>query len=68
MKARWSCDCRAVSTVDQVTRTFMPEVATRELTFAQAVAKRLRKRCAEIRGVCILARTLRKAGTPFKVL
>ena len=50
------------------TRTFMPEVATRELTFAQAVREALAEEMRRDKRVCIFGEDVAEAGTPFKVL
>jgi pyruvate/2-oxoglutarate/acetoin dehydrogenase E1 component len=49
-------------------RTFMPEVATRELTFAQAVREALAEEMRRDTRVCIMGEDVAEAGTPFKVL
>jgi len=49
-------------------RTFMPEVATRELTFAQAVREALAEEMRRDSRVCIFGEDVAEAGTPFKVL
>jgi len=49
-------------------RTFMPEAATRELTFAQAVREALAEEMRRDPQVCILGEDVAEAGTPFKVL
>jgi acetoin:2,6-dichlorophenolindophenol oxidoreductase subunit beta len=46
----------------------MPEVATRELTFAQAVREALAEEMRRDPRVCILGEDVAEAGTPFKVL
>jgi pyruvate dehydrogenase E1 component beta subunit len=46
----------------------MPEVATRELTFAQAVREALAEEMRRDSRVCILGEDVAEAGTPFKVL
>jgi acetoin:2,6-dichlorophenolindophenol oxidoreductase subunit beta len=46
----------------------MPEVAERELTFAQAVKEALAEEMRRDSTVCILGEDVAEAGTPFKVL
>jgi len=46
----------------------MPENATRELTFAQAVNEALAEEMRRDKRVCILGEDVAEAGTPFKVL
>jgi acetoin:2,6-dichlorophenolindophenol oxidoreductase subunit beta len=46
----------------------MPEVGTRELTFAQAVREALAEEMRRDARVCILGEDVAEAGTPFKVL
>jgi len=46
----------------------MPEIATRELTFAQAVNEALAEEMRRDKRVCILGEDVAEAGTPFKVL
>jgi acetoin:2,6-dichlorophenolindophenol oxidoreductase subunit beta len=46
----------------------MPEVATRELTFAQAVREALAEEMRRDAHVCIFGEDVAEAGTPFKVL
>src|SRR5437764_8216460 len=46
----------------------MPEVATRELTFAQAIREALSEEMRRDRTVCIMGEDVAEAGTPFKVL
>lgn len=46
----------------------MPETATRELTFAQAVREALAEEMRRDPCVCILGEDVAEAGTPFKVL
>jgi pyruvate/2-oxoglutarate/acetoin dehydrogenase E1 component len=46
----------------------MPEVATRELTFAQAVREALAEEMRRDNRVCIFGEDVAEAGTPFKVL
>ena len=46
----------------------MPEVATRELTFAQAVREALAEEMRRDARVCIFGEDVAEAGTPFKVL
>ena len=46
----------------------MPEVATRELTFAQAVREALAEEMRRDSRVCIFGEDVAEAGTPFKVL
>ena len=46
----------------------MPEVATRELTFAQAVREALAEEMRRDARVCIMGEDVAEAGTPFKVL
>ena len=48
--------------------TYMPEVATRELTFAQAVREALAEEMRRDPRVCIFGEDVAEAGTPFKVL
>src|SRR5437762_11618265 len=46
----------------------MPEVATRELTFAQAVREALAEEMRRDSRVCIFGEDVAEAGTPFKGL
>jgi pyruvate/2-oxoglutarate/acetoin dehydrogenase E1 component len=46
----------------------MPEVAVREITFAQAVREALAEEMRRDNRVCILGEDVAEAGTPFKVL
>jgi pyruvate dehydrogenase E1 component beta subunit len=46
----------------------MPEVAERELTFAQAIREALAEEMRRDSRVCILGEDVAEAGTPFKVL
>src|SRR5205807_2682677 len=46
----------------------MPEVAQRELTFAQAIREALAEEMRRDATVCILGEDVAEAGTPFKVL
>jgi pyruvate dehydrogenase E1 component beta subunit len=46
----------------------MPEVATRELTFAEAIHEALAEEMRRDSRVCILGEDVAEAGTPFKVL
>jgi pyruvate dehydrogenase E1 component beta subunit len=46
----------------------MPEVVTRELTFAQAVREALAEEMRRDSRVCIFGEDVAEAGTPFKVL
>jgi acetoin:2,6-dichlorophenolindophenol oxidoreductase subunit beta len=46
----------------------MPELATRELTFAQAVREALAEEMRRDARVCIFGEDVAEAGTPFKVL
>src|SRR5256886_16759100 len=46
----------------------MPEVATRELTFAQAVREALAEEMRRDSRVCVFGEDVAEAGTPFKVL
>jgi pyruvate dehydrogenase E1 component beta subunit len=46
----------------------MPEVAARELTFAQAVREALAEEMRRDQRVCIFGEDVAEAGTPFKVL
>src|SRR5258707_4205933 len=46
----------------------MPEVAQRELTFAQAVREALAEEMRRDSRVCIFGEDVAEAGTPFKVL
>src|SRR5467141_2087644 len=46
----------------------MPEAATRELTFAQAVREALAEEMRRDSRVCIFGEDVAEAGTPFKVL
>jgi acetoin:2,6-dichlorophenolindophenol oxidoreductase subunit beta len=46
----------------------MPEVAARELTFAQAVREALAEEMRRDERVCIFGEDVAEAGTPFKVL
>src|ERR1700758_5541528 len=50
------------------TRTFMPETAVRELTFAQAIREALAEEMRRDSTVCIMGEDVAEAGTPFKVL
>jgi pyruvate dehydrogenase E1 component beta subunit len=47
---------------------FMPEIATRELTFAQAIREALTEEMRRDTRVCIIGEDVAEAGTPFKVL
>ena len=49
-------------------KTSMPEVAVRELTFAQAIREALAEEMRRDERVCILGEDVAEAGTPFKVL
>ncbi len=49
-------------------KTFMPEAAERELTFAQAVREALAEEMRRDSRVCIFGEDVAEAGTPFKVL
>ena len=46
----------------------MPETATRELTFAQAIREALAEEMRRDTRVCIMGEDVAEAGTPFKVL
>jgi acetoin:2,6-dichlorophenolindophenol oxidoreductase subunit beta len=46
----------------------MPEIAQRELTFAQAVNEALAEEMRRDQSVCIMGEDVAEAGTPFKVL
>ncbi len=46
----------------------MPEVAERELTFAQAIREALAEEMRRDSTVCVLGEDVAEAGTPFKVL
>ena len=46
----------------------MPEVAVRELTFAQAIREALAEEMRRDKTVCIMGEDVAEAGTPFKVL
>src|ERR1700740_3154376 len=46
----------------------MPEVATRELTFAQAIREALAEEMRRDNRVCIFGEDVAEAGAPFKVL
>ncbi len=46
----------------------MPEVAARELSFAQAIREALAEEMRRDSAVCILGEDVAEAGTPFKVL
>jgi acetoin:2,6-dichlorophenolindophenol oxidoreductase subunit beta len=46
----------------------MPEVAVRELTFAQAIREALAEEMRRDPAVCIIGEDVAEAGTPFKVL
>jgi len=46
----------------------MPEVALRELTFAQAIREALAEEMRRDANVCIMGEDVAEAGTPFKVL
>ena len=46
----------------------MPEIAVRELTFAQAIREALAEEMRRDATVCILGEDVAEAGTPFKVL
>src|SRR6201982_2810750 len=50
------------------TRTFMPETAVRELTFAQAIREALSEEMRRDSTVFIMGEDVAEAGTPFKVL
>src|ERR1700747_3360927 len=49
-------------------RMSMPEVAVRELTFAQAIREALAEEMRRDPTVCIMGEDVAEAGTPFKVL
>src|SRR5579864_9559585 len=49
-------------------RTFMPEVAVRELTMAEAVREALSEEMRRDATVFIMGEDVAEAGTPFKVL
>jgi len=49
-------------------KTFMPEVAVRELTFAQAIREALAEELRRDKRICIFGEDVAEAGTPFKVL
>ncbi len=49
-------------------KTFMPEAAERELTFAQAIREALAEEMRRDSRVCIFGEDVAEAGTPFKVL
>src|SRR6516225_66774 len=49
-------------------RMSMPDVAVRELTYAQAVREALGEEMRRDRRVCIMGEDVAEAGTPFKVL
>jgi acetoin:2,6-dichlorophenolindophenol oxidoreductase subunit beta len=49
-------------------KTFMPETAQRELTFAQAIREALAEEMRRDSHVCIIGEDVAEAGTPFKVL
>jgi pyruvate/2-oxoglutarate/acetoin dehydrogenase E1 component len=49
-------------------KTFMPEAAERELTFAQAIREGLAEEMRRDSRVCIFGEDVAEAGTPFKVL
>ncbi len=59
---------RRIQSPKKPTRTFMPEVAVRELTFAQAVREALAEEMRRDPRVCIFGEDVAEAGTPFKVL
>src|SRR6266446_6057692 len=66
---RWSLRLpRRIRRLTRWTRTYMPEVATRELTFAQAVREALAEEMRRDKRVCIFGEDVAEAGTPFKVL
>ena len=46
----------------------MPEIATREITFAQAIREALAEEMRRDSRVCIFGEDVAEAGTPFKVL
>jgi acetoin:2,6-dichlorophenolindophenol oxidoreductase subunit beta len=46
----------------------MPEIAVRELTFAQAIREALAEEMRRDKTVCIMGEDVAEAGTPFKVL
>src|ERR1700757_2364429 len=46
----------------------MPEVAQREVTFAQAIREALAEEMRRDATVCIMGEDVAEAGTPFKVL
>jgi len=48
--------------------TSMPEAATREITFAEAIREALAEEMRRDARVCILGEDVAEAGTPFKVL
>jgi pyruvate/2-oxoglutarate/acetoin dehydrogenase E1 component len=52
----------------RLNKTFMPEAAQRELTFAQAVREALAEEMRRDSRVCIFGEDVAEAGTPFKVL
>jgi pyruvate/2-oxoglutarate/acetoin dehydrogenase E1 component len=47
---------------------YMPEIADREITFAQAVREALAEEMRLDKTVCIMGEDVAEAGTPFKVL
>src|SRR5260221_302153 len=59
---------RRIRGLRRSTRTFMPETAIRELTFAQAVREALAEEMRRDPRVCIFGEDVAEAGTPFKVL
>src|ERR1700732_3070181 len=50
------------------TRTCMPEMVQREITFAEAIREALAEEMRRDLRVCILGEDVAEAGTPFKVL
>jgi len=59
---------RRIPSRKKLSKAFMPEVAVRELTFAQAVREALAEEMRRDPRVCIFGEDVAEAGTPFKVL
>src|SRR5579872_6562452 len=59
---------RLIPTPTKWSKTSMPEVAVRELTFAQAIREALAEEMRRDPTVCIMGEDVAEAGTPFKVL
>src|SRR5215467_2777871 len=52
----------------RLARTYMPEVAVRELTMAEAVREALSEEMRRDKSVFVMGEDVAEAGTPFKVL